>query len=243
MYYDIAAISNAADRIVNEDSIYYTTQGNCKLLALADGLGGHGKGDKASQLAVLTAKELFNGESDPVAVLSEIFKISQERVVNEQIRLHNTQAMKTTLSLAIIRDDALFYGYIGDSRIYYFSQGKYIWRTLDHSVPQMLVSSGRLRESKIRGHEDRNRLLRVIGIEWTEPRYEIADKSVVLHQNDAVLLCSDGFWELITEKEMERAFRKSRDAADWLHQMEIIIRKAGKGRNMDNYSAIAAIAK
>ncbi len=243
--YDVAVVSMPADRPINEDFVGYKEGKKRLLVALADGLGGHGKGEEASKLAVENAEDLFNENGDINEMLAEMFQTAQDRVMARQLEISNTNVMKTTLVLGIVEDSLLYYGHIGDSRLYYFEDGKYKFHTLDHSVPQMLVSSGRIKEKDIRGHEDRNRLLRVIGTEWNDPRYEIAPKPAELRKGDAILLCSDGFWELITEKQMNAAFRASSSANEWVRKMEECILATGKNgsKNMDNYSAIAVIAK
>lgn len=243
--YEVAVVSMPADRPVNEDFIGYKEEGKRLLVALADGLGGHGKGEEASKLSVENAEALFNEKDDINMMIAQMFQTAQDRVMLRQLEISNTNVMKTTLVIGVIDNSFLYYGHIGDSRLYYFENGKYKFRTLDHSVPQMLVSSGKIKEKDIRGHEDRNRLLRVIGTEWNDPRYEIAQKPVELKKGDAILLCSDGFWELITEKQMNAALRVSSNANEWIKKMEECVLSTGKNghKNMDNYSAIAVIAK
>ncbi len=241
--YDVATLSKVGGRPVNEDCVGTATLGSRRLLSLADGLGGHGKGDEASRTAVMSAAEVFaRGGGDPEAVLTEMFTAAQNGVMERQEKQGNSSVMKTTLSLVIIEGASAWYGHIGDSRIYFFDNRRYDMHTLDHSVPQMLAASGEIKEKDIRGHADRNRLLRVIGIEWDEPRYELADKPRRLYKNDAILLCSDGFWELITERQMQAALTGAGSAEEWLGRMERCVLDAGKGKNMDNYSAVAVIA-
>lgn len=69
------------------------------------------------------------------------------------------------------------WGHVGDSRLYAFAKNKVKLRTLDHSVPQMLVFAREIKEKQIRNHPDRNRLLRVMGIEWEKPMYELAEQT------------------------------------------------------------------
>ena len=102
----------------------------------------------------------------------------------------------------------------------------------------MLVLSKEIKESQIRNHPDRNILLRVLGIEWDDPMYELL-VPISLKKCQAFLLCSDGFWELIEEKEMCELLKKSSSVEEWLFSMVEVVKKNGVGRNMDNYSAIA----
>ena len=241
--FDIAATSMPAGRPVNEDYIGHAAQAGRSLYALADGLGGHGKGDEASKTAVEAAVRQFDKGGEPAELLAEMFQQAQDNVMRRQEEFGNANMMKTTLALLLLDGPRAWYGHIGDSRIYFFDNRRYAQRTLDHSVPQMLVSSGQIRERDIRGHEDRNRLLRVIGIEWSEPKYEIAPQPFELYCGDAILLCSDGFWELITERQMQSALKDALSANEWLRKMERIVLAAGEKKEMDNYSAIAIIAK
>ena len=102
----------------------------------------------------------------------------------------------------------------------------------------MLVFSKEIKENEIRNHPDRNILLRVMGIEWDEPMYEIM-KPIALKKDRAFLLCSDGFWELIEEDRMCALLEKAESVDDWVNSMAQTVKNNGANRNMDNYSAIA----
>ena len=134
------------------------------------------------------------------------------------------------------------FAHVGDSRIYHFEKAKYVQRSQDHSVPQMLANRGDIKEKDIRHHEDRSRLLRVMGTEWDSPKYQAVD-GIKLTNRSSFLLCSDGFWELIDEKQMCKLLKKAADPQDWLGKMEEIVLKNGTGTNMDNYSAIAVFVR
>ena len=102
----------------------------------------------------------------------------------------------------------------------------------------MLVLSGEIPERKIRNHPQRNMLLRVMGIEWETPQYKLSGEKTI-EDYQAFLLCSDGFWELITEKEMCKLLKKSSSVTEWLQRMAESVRATGKAKDMDNYTAIA----
>ena len=139
-----------------------------------------------------------------------------------------------------VNEQMVRWGYIGDSRLYYFRKNRIVTRTLDHSVPQMLVNAGKLKEKHIRHHEDRNKLLRVLGTRYDSVKYVI-ESAVQREEKQAFLLCSDGFWECIEEKQMTKFLKKSHSAQEWLDLMTEEVLKNGRGTNMDNYSAVAII--
>ena len=232
-------LSKPGEREYNEDFAGACRNGDAYCFVLADGLGGHGGGDEASRLVVSFILNDF-GRIGAVTeeYLSKCLHESQQMLLKEQRRQGRTQEMKTTLTILLVDDKQIQWGHIGDSRIYYFQDKKLQLRTLDHSVPQMLVLAGRLKEKKIRGHTDRNRLLRVMGVEWEEAQYDIADP-LKRTGGETFLLCSDGFWEWIQETVMQRLLKKADDPGEWLRLMEKVVIRQGSGNRMDNYSAVA----
>lgn len=224
-------------RELNEDYIGMTSRDGRYLFVLADGLGGHGRGEAASRLVIEEIVQYYMKQT-VIPDISECIDYAQEQLLTKQEQEHDKNGMKTTLALLEIADGQARWAHVGDSRLYCFNRNKVTVRTLDHSVPQMLVSSGEIKEKNIRGHEDRNRLLRVMGIEWSRPMYEISSW-VPLRKCQAFLLCSDGFWELLEEKYMERLLKRAVSPEQWVNEMTKIICDNGTGKDMDNFSAIA----
>lgn len=231
-------LTNKGDRENNEDNVGMYQNGEDFCFVLADGLGGHGKGEVASGIAVESAVKVFAVKGAKDGVLDESFQEAQKLILENQKTDFEAQDMKTTLVVLHVGKKQIQWGYIGDSRLYYFQNNKLAWRTLDHSVPQMLVAAKQLKESQIRNHPDRNRLLRVLGVDWDSPKYQIEEPED-RQGKQAFLLCSDGFWELIEEKKMIHCLKRSKTPEEWIKKMEEIVLKNGQGKNMDNYSAVA----
>ena len=230
-------------RPYNEDSIAISDSIEpIGTFALADGLGGNGMGDIASSIAVKCALEgdssLRGGD-----FLAQGFIAAQKTIMSEQVRLHAESKMKTTMVALRIEHNRAYYGHIGDSRLYYFSGRSCKQLTKDHSVPQMLVASGDIQPCDIRHHPDRNKLLRVLGVEWETPRFSLCKKPLIVWPGDAFLLCSDGFWEYIEEDEMLELYRKHKRPGTWLVNMKKIVEKRGAESEgtADNFSAIAIV--
>ncbi|MCI7812462.1 MAG: protein phosphatase 2C domain-containing protein [Lachnospiraceae bacterium] len=232
-----AMFSRQGERNNNEDSIRMKEKRGASVFLLADGLGGHGAGEVASQMTVNYGIKLFERLDSYDTYLKELFEDGQRRLLNLQ-RIHNaSEQMKTTLVALLIQKETAAWGHIGDSRLYLFEDGILKQRTLDHSVPQMLVKSGEISEADIRTHPDRNRLLRVMGNEWERETYDLS-RPIRLTEGMSFLMCSDGFWEYITEEWMEHTLRNAKSVAHWLNVMEKIVQENGHGKQMDNFSAI-----
>lgn len=231
-------MSNQGGRERNEDSLGVVIKSDSLFFILCDGLGGHDDGDVASSYVVEQMKIfLERGET-----VEDSVSYAQRELRKKQLGENRENSMKTTLTCLSITSKGAKFVHVGDSRIYLFYKGKYKTRTQDHSVPQMLVNSGAIREKEIRYHPDRGRLLRVMGTEWSSPRFQSSD-TIPLENQVTFLLCSDGFWELIEEKMMEKTLRKAKTPKEWLAKMESVVLENGKGKEMDNYSAIAVFVR
>ena len=234
-------LTKQGDREINEDSAVIAERDNNYCFVVADGLGGHSRGEAASQMVTAVfEREFTSTETSASGFLSSTFNSAQNAVMALQKTEQAQRGMKTTAAALAIIEGKCAWGHIGDSRLYVFKNGRVKSRTLDHSVPQMLALSGEISEKKIRRHPDRNKLLRVIGIEWDSQQFEVSDEYEV-SECQAFLLCSDGFWEFIREKHMCRYLKKSNNAGEWLRLMTEEVERNGAERNMDNYSAITVI--
>lgn len=234
-----SCISESGGRAVNEDAVAVVQKSGNYCFVLCDGLGGHGSGDVASRTATETFTGIFEStDLSPRDFFELAYTKANERVIEQQKINSSPFGMKTTVVSLVISGTRCFWSHIGDSRLYCFDEKKLRERTLDHSVPQMLVLTKEIKERQIRFHPDRNKILRAIGTDDEKPRYQVGIP-VRTRYCKAFLLCSDGFWELITERKMLRELRKSQTPAEWLERMQKIVLKKGKNKKMDNFSAIA----
>lgn len=231
-------ISNIGGRSVNEDAALCMEHGGDYCFIVADGLGAHGKGEIASDLVVHAFENTFHeANSNNLAFMTQAFDKAQSMLLAAQ---QTKNEMKTTcVALSLIKNKCVW-GHIGDSRLYYFHNRKLRGRTLDHSVPQMMAIAKQIKECEIASHPDRNRLLRVMGEKWESPRYELS-KEIKLRKGDAFLLCTDGFWEYITEKEIISLLKNNKTAEAWLTAMLQIVEANGDATCMDNYTAITVV--
>ena len=158
MQFDTYPYSNEGKHYPNEDDFDYRQEEDGGLWIVADGLGGHVKGEVASRLAVqYTLTKLAR---QPMPQDAEILKAMAE--INQVIRGESGPC--TTVVCAICRDQILKYFNIGDSRFYYFHDGHLVWHTADHSVAYSLYySQNEIRYDDLRFHPDRSRLTHALG--------------------------------------------------------------------------------
>lgn len=232
-----ASLSETGNRKHNEDYLRISSISNRYCFVVCDGLGGHDYGDLAARIVANTfIDELYYADYLPDFLLNTFVK-AQKNVELKQ-KLSNTKKdMKTTAVCMLTDENNLYVGHVGDSRLYCFKKDGTYTRTLDHSIPQILVQSKTITEDEIRNHPNRNMLLKVIGDKWDEPMCEIADP-IPIDDYFAFLLCSDGFWELINETEMLSTLKSSSTPQEWLDKMKTIVEQNGISREMDNYTAI-----
>lgn len=224
-------------RTVNEDYAdgYESEAGSCWVVA--DGLGGHGGGEVASRLAVET---ILSGAHRGLPLQDDALRTAVAQA-HAAIRAAQDDggppSMHTTVAVLATDGRHALWAHVGDTRLYHFREGRLLQQTADHSVPQMLAEAGDITREQIRKHEDRSRLLRALG-QAQAPKPSVLAAPERLQPGDAFLLCTDGWWENVTEVEMQVDLFKSGDPGEWLDQMAGRIASRVRGDH-DNYTAAA----
>ncbi len=227
-----ASLTNKGVRETNEDFVKCFECNGIHVLVVSDGLGGHGSGDEASKVAVETIEECFriHPEFSEENVRS-IMKAANQNVLN----LHEDgKHCKATIVAAFVTKESIMIAHAGDSRCYVFGNKKIRFETRDHSVSQMAVDMGQISKEEIRTSDDRNKVLHCLGS--NDFKVDVNIMKVGLFPYKAILLCSDGFWQNVIEKEMLDALHKSKGAEEWIEKMEQFL-KEKEDSKQDNYSA------
>jgi len=225
------------DRVINEDYLALGSDANGFYYALADGMGGE-REDMPSKVACRIAlNHMYGIENDSMnSVFTDIYRDSNKSILDRKNQEHYGDMSGTTLNLTYIGTDKIYWSHIGNSRTYYFKNYKLENRTLDHSISQFLLSAGIIKDADLRNHSQRNKLLKALGYPGNEMGIE-SERELPITGCDQLLMCSDGFWELITDEEMQSSLEKSDNPNEWLNNMLKLI--DGKRRSKDNLSAIA----
>jgi serine/threonine protein phosphatase PrpC len=238
MQFETEVLSDMGGRSENQDFLGFSVLDRFACWVLADGLGGHGGGAKAAKTAVQSILGSFkmSPACSPEA-LQEYLRSANGTLGHLQKQEARWSRMATTAVVLLTDGRSALWAHVGDSRLYLFRRGRVEFQTRDHSVPQALCNAGEITPAQIRFHEDRNRLLRSLG--WGE-HFDptIRETGWPLDADDTFLLCTDGFWEYVTEEEMEADLAGAIGAKHWLKTMASR-RKARAETDSDNYSAIA----
>ena len=229
-----ASYTDTGGRAENEDSTRQVRSGEDRLcLVVADGLGGHGGGARASAAAADAICREWRGEADPEA-LKSLVQIGHQAVT----ALQTPQcAMKSTVVALELAGNRAAWAHAGDSRLYHFTGGRLVFQTRDHSASQIAVFMGEITVDQIRFHEDRNRVLRALG--QSGALTVEAGSETLCPGRHAFLLCTDGFWEYVLENEMAADLSVAADPPDWLARMRSRLAVRVPADN-DNNTAAAA---
>lgn len=229
--FDLAAYSSVGKRNNNEDAFLVSEISAGVLAIVGDGVGGYVGGEIASQKLIESANEHLpetefseDGLGDAVVGINlDVFSLGE-----------GGEGPKTTLALLWVKDDQAYAVNVGDSRIYQFRNGEIIFQSIDHSLPQLAVQIGEIKQEDIRTHKDRNRITRCLGMDkFVSPNIRKLDVEV----GDRFILCSDGFWEPVLESSMISAAEDGCEAKVWLERM----REIATANEKDNHTAVTIV--
>ncbi|NTW00577.1 MAG: SpoIIE family protein phosphatase [Oscillochloris sp.] len=211
---------------------------------VSDGMGGHAAGEVASGLAIRSAAELLISAYLAAALRPDAtYDEATTRTLVRQAILQANEAiiaeghaqgndMGATITMALVTGDRAIIGNVGDSRTYLYRDGKLRRISRDHSLVMRLVELGQIADEDIYSHPQRNAVLRSLG---DKPDVEVDIFSERMRPGDALLLCSDGQWEMTRDVEMERLLTKSSDPQP---VCEALVAAANQAGGEDNISVV-----
>lgn len=173
------------------------------MMMVADGMGGHARGEVAAQLTMQTVAAIYQRMAKPV--LADPARFLEEAVQASHHELHRyraeqglPEAPRTTIVLCVVQRGVATWAHVGDSRLYLIRGGAIVDRTLDHSRVHHLVSAGLIRPEDAKDHPERNRIFNCLGA-FVAPSVEVSHPTA-LHGGDILLLCSDGLWGNLNDR-------------------------------------------
>jgi len=240
MKYSLYQESRKGGRSGNQDRVghAYTPESIC--MVLADGMGGHARGEVAAQLLIDAVLGMFEKMAKPRLdditefLLDSIY--TAHETINEYALKHKLKdSPRTTSVVCVIQEGRAWWAHVGDSRLYHFSLDGLVARTRDHSAVQHLVDDGLVSEDEINTHPDRNKLYNSVG-GYILPNIELSP-GVTLREGDVLLIGSDGFWAEFQPDEMLATLRVYSLKQAIVQMLEHAEFRAGE--HGDNLSVIA----
>ncbi|MDU6031147.1 MAG: Stp1/IreP family PP2C-type Ser/Thr phosphatase [Peptoniphilus harei] len=218
----------------NEDSYYVNESKN--LYVLADGMGGHLAGERASKMATEIIGEDFAGErevisiDDAIEILSSSIRDANKKIYESSQENEDYRGMGTTLSSGLILDDVLIYSNIGDSRIYRINE-EMEQITQDDSFVNYLIEIGEITEEEAKNHPKKNVLTKAMG---TTSDIEVIVNTLNIKDKDVFLFCSDGLTNMVPDEEIFEIVKENspEEARDML--LDLALKNGG----MDNITFI-----
>ena len=208
----------------NEDYLetFKSTFGD--VFIVCDGMGGHLGGEVASRLAITSAKNVILQNPQKITATKDIIKAAiREANINVFKRSKedpNLKGMGTTIVIAIVNNGILYYGHVGDSRLYIVRGSRIYQLTHDHSFVQILVDKGLITDEEAENHPRKNEITRALGIaEAVIP--DISEKALMLYKGDKLILCTDGLSNMVSDRDIYEVAKEMSplEAADKLIDM------------------------
>lgn len=209
MELDFYQLTAKGDRLVNQDCMASYVADDYAIFMVADGLGGHHAGEKASQyfcqgvlLQLKNYQPLLKTQENPNRIIAQWM----DAAVAEMRKLfsgdENAAKAHTTCAILYLDEKQTITIHCGDSRIYKLDQQRLLWRTRDHSLTQKLLDEGKITEQEMAMHPEQNQLTRSISIQNLHKMDIHAYPPVT--DGECFVLCSDGFWEYVKESELHQ---------------------------------------
>ncbi len=227
------------ERTVNEDYFYIGRKNS--LFIVADGMGGHNAGDVASKNATEMAEAYFT--LDLINQIQGDNRKTREAVIKSVLHAHlkilemadknpGYQGMGCTIVEALILGNYLHLCHVGDARAYICNEKGITLLTKDHSFVMDLVEKGKLTMEEARISPMKNKLHQAIGASKTiNPDY----KHCILKENDKILLCSDGLWDMMSDDQIYTVLRQDKPVKKLC---EILVKMANTAGGHDNITCI-----
>ncbi|GAA4868499.1 PP2C family protein-serine/threonine phosphatase [Actinomycetospora straminea] len=214
----------------NQDSVY----AGPRLLALADGMGGHAAGEVASKLVIAALVPLDDDEpgDDLLGELAEATAQGNDAITELVAEEPDLDGMGTTLTAVLFAGSRLGMVHVGDSRAYLFRDGVLTQITRDDTFVQSLIGEGRITEDEAASHPQRSLLLRALTGHDVEPALTVREA----RSGDRYLLCSDGLSGVVSAETLADALTipDPQDCSDRLIELAL------KGGGPDNVTCIVA---
>ena len=240
MRFETAEISLLGDREENQDRAAIRTADGHVFLVVADGMGGHAGGALAAEVAVKSLCASFTGQwpqGDWQAFLRGALEAAHDAVVEVGEKEGINSRPRATCAVCLVSDGRAAWAHVGDSRIYLAREGAVVTRTRDHTPIEGLLQDGLISEEEVAGHPMRHYVEYCLGGIAERPLITISGPEP-LTPGDLVLVCSDGLWSGVNDRDIGTGPDAETALADWLTRIASRAVRVGTPHS-DNTTAVA----
>lgn len=198
----------------NEDSFSNISLGNLDFFIVADGMGGHSKGELASKLAAkLFIKYIKEADIESydsyINLLEDAIFYANEEIYKLSLEDGNIKMGTTVVCLCIDHKNKTYYlSHLGDSRAYIFRNDSLTQLTRDHSLVNDLLDSGSLTEDEAKNFINKSAITRAVG---TEEKVLADSKSLPMEDGDIILMVTDGLTNELTDENIRQIVKDNKD--------------------------------
>jgi protein phosphatase len=166
-------------------------------------MGGHQGGQEASHLAVEVVQDVYaTGDGAPQVLLNTGIRTAHQRIQAHADQNSALHGMGTTCTAMALVGNQVYFAHIGDSRLYLVRGSVITQLTRDHSYVGRLIQSGVISPQDAEAHPQRHVLTAALGAGSAEVSPDVPEQPVALQKDDILLLCTDGLWGLVPEKDI-----------------------------------------
>lgn len=219
----------------NEDSFYVSKDNN--IYIIADGIGGNNAGEIASKLAVDTvgdyiinmAKEIKDNEENEIKrFLSDCLYNANNKLLHKSNSNKEYFGMGTTITVLYILSRA-YIAHLGDSRAYIMDKSSIKQLTQDHTLVAELYKNGTITIDEARNHPKKNIITRALGM---DNMIKADTYSIEFNENEIIILCTDGVYNYIDDKEMLDIFNNNNNLQDSCDYIVSLVNNRGGNDNI-----------
>ena len=195
-------------------------------------MGGAQAGEVASQLAAAVLRDAEGDDGDPEQQVVSLIQEANRQIYERARRDAQASGMGTTVTAAVVAQNRVAIGHVGDSRAYRIRGGDLEQLTEDHSLVADLMRSGRLTPEEAEAHPQRSVITRALG---TDPDVDVDTLTIQAEPGDVFLLCSDGLTTMIGDDEILRAVAETPTLED---AARTLVRAANRRGGEDNITVV-----
>lgn len=225
----------------NQDNAGFVDTPLGLLVVVCDGMGGGPGGRTASLLAVdtvLSVLEDVSEQSQRTEALKYAIARANDMVYLKAKETPELRGMGTTIAAILINEDSAIIAHVGDTRVYLLRKGTIVFRSSDHSLVANLVRQKKLTEEEARNHPQSNVVTRALGI---RPEVEIDFDEVPFVTGDRFVLCTDGIWGMMPQRDMVTALSRAMGIGELASLLTEEIDNIGKEKGGDHDNMTIAL--